>query len=73
MQAVPHDIQQVTLYALADIVITAHAGSMTNSQFMKPRSVLIEIGGYHYKVGRGCMCKRGEGRRLLFGSARSTI
>lgn len=45
-QSLPSDMhwQQVTLYGQADIVITPHAGSMTNAQFMKPRSVLIEVG-----------------------------
>jgi hypothetical protein len=46
-------MRQVTLYGQADIVITPHAGSMTNAQFMKPRSVLIEVGQYHKKVCAG--------------------
>jgi hypothetical protein len=54
IHSIPPDMRQVTLYGEADIVITAHAGSMTNAQFMKPRSVLIEIGQYHKKVPGGC-------------------
>jgi hypothetical protein len=50
VQSIPSDMRQVQLYGQADVVVTAHAGSMTNAQFMRPRSVLIEIGQYHKKV-----------------------
>ena len=59
-QSVPSDLRQVTIYGEADIVITAHAGSMTNAQFMKPRSVLIEVAGYHKKVRAGSRTTPGQ-------------
>ena len=59
LQSIPSAPVQVSLFAEADVIITAHTGGLMNVGFVRPFGVVIEVAGGLYvgvmpSTGVGC-------------------